>query len=174
MVPLYLLYRGTSRECPKCASAKGLRSRDAFADAVTRWDPNRIRDAAGFGIVAVLAAVLVAAAFTGILTPLSVPRGTVFSQADLRTWVVNFDVPASGGRVVGAWTAYNVSFPPYLVVANGSLDSPPIVLCPRFVVSIPELNGTVNRSVTPGPHALFWLSCSHASRIVVTESIILA
>lgn len=113
-------------------------------------------------------------AFTGFLTPLFVPKGTTFLQGNLYSWVVNFDVPASGGRVVGAWTAYNVTYPPSLVVVNGTLAAPEFSFCPRIVVSFPELNGSVNTSVSEGPHTLYWSSCSRASRIVLTESIVLA
>ncbi len=178
MVPPYLLYPGIPR--PKTTGAdSGAGPPKAFDAArccsvgMPRWDRDRIRNAAGLGIVTVLVVVLLILAAAGFPPPFPVPRGTVFSRADLRSWVVNFDVPASGGRIVGAWTAYNVSFPPSLMVTNGTLASPPISVCPLFVVSIPLLNGTVNRSVMAGPHALYWLSCSQAARIVVTEPIFL-
>ncbi len=128
-------------------------------------------------------AVAVVVAFVGgyllllpaaLATSLPVPAGTVFTSNDTGHWALHFTVGASGGRLVGAWTAYNGYGYVGLVVANGTVAKPPqlAVMCP-LLYAWTQSNGSVDRVLAPGPYTIYWSAgfCASAQRIVVTQSI---
>ena len=134
-------------------------------------------------LVNALVAVVVVTSFVGgylLLAPtalastLPIRAGTTFTANDTATWVAHFSVGPSGGRLVGAWTAYTGSGIVRLVVVNGTVSKPPeiMVACP-LMYSWTESNGTVNTFLPGGPYTVYWSTgfCSYASRIVVTQPI---
>ncbi len=135
--------------------------------------------------VNVLVAVAVVVGFAGaylLLSPtalaasLPVPAGTVFTSNDTVHWVAHFAVGPAGGRLVGAWTAYDGSGFVGLVVGNGTVAKPPppgpVVECP-LLLAWAETNGTVDRVLAPGPYTVYWGSgvCSYAASIDVTQTL---
>ncbi len=135
-------------------------------------------------LVNLTVAVAVIVGFVGgylVLSPyalgssLPIPAGTVFSQNDTEHWVAHFTVGPGGGRLTGAWTAYDVSGFVSLVVVNGTVDKPwppPAIACPLLVVW-QEMNGTIDRALAPGSYTIYWSTgfCSTASQIRVTQAI---
>lgn len=134
-------------------------------------------------LVNAVVAVLVVTGFVGgylllapgaIATALPIPAGTTFTSNDTMHWVVHFTVGAGGGRLVGAWTAYNGAGYIGLVVANGTVSKPPqlAVICP-VPVAWEQSNGSVDRALAPGNYTIYWSTgfCSFAARIVVTRAI---
>jgi len=131
--------------------------------------------------VAVLTFVLVvagAAAYVlSVPTVLVVPAGRVFSESEAQTWARHFTVSGAGAHVVGAWTAFDGYGWPGLVVLNGTVEKPwppPILFCP-LEHSWTRFNGSIDVPVTTGPHTVYWTTgyCSDASKIVVTEPILI-
>lgn len=71
---------------------------------------NRARAPFAIGFAVVLAlAVIGAYVFSTsplLASSLPIPAGTLFTGSETSDWVAHFDVPSVGGRVVGAWTAF--------------------------------------------------------------------
>ncbi len=76
---------------------------------------------------------------------------------------------------MGGWTEYDGIGPVPLNVVNGivSKPSPPsgVYMCP-LEVRFAQANGSVNRSLAPGPYTIYWGTfCTNANEIVVTQTI---
>ena len=107
-------------------------------------------------------------------TTLPIRAGTDFSSAQATNWTAHVTVGASGGMLVGAWTAHDGSGLIRLDVVNGTVSKPPnVYMCPVTVPQWSVQNGTVNVVIGPGPHTVFWTAgyCSSAESLVVTETI---
>jgi hypothetical protein len=117
-------------------------------------------------VVAVGGSYLLAVAPT-LPASLPIPAGTAILGYG---WVAHFSVPLEGGRLVGAWTAFNAQFGLSLALANGTIA--PYGGCPINVVGLGhELNRTFDILLGPGAYTIFVDPCSRASRIVITEPI---
>ncbi len=130
-------------------------------------------------LVAVLVALIIVISIGGAViiltalpTSLPVPVGTTFTENATQTWLVHFSVSATGSRLVGAWTAYDGSGFPSLVVVDGTVGRPPdyVYRCP-LIQPWTEYNGSLDVAVDSGPHTLFWSGCFAASRVVITEAV---
>ena len=129
----------------------------------------------------VVAVVVVTGAVGGYLllstppTGLPIPAGTVFSMNETEQWAVHFSVGPSGGRLTGAWTAYDGIGYVGLVVVNGTVNkpSPPVPLHCPLLQSWTEWNATISRTLHPGAFTVYWNTgfCAAAERIVVTQTI---
>ncbi len=100
--------------------------------------------------------------------------GTVFTRAEAATWVAHFTVGPLGGRLVGAWTAYNGSGFFGFMVVNGTVSKPPTgSLCPLVFSHWAERNGTEDMTLAPGPYTASWTTgvCSSAAEIDVTQTL---
>ncbi len=130
------------------------------------------RSVAAIGLAVVLLVTVAAAYLVVSWGTLPIPAGTRFVGSDVQTWTIHFDVPALGGHVIGAWSAYDGWGFPSLVVVNGTVDRPSDFLfrCPASQ-SWSETNGSIRQWVGPGPHTLFWGNCLRASSIVITETV---
>lgn len=111
---------------------------------------------------------------------LPVAAGTAFSSNESREWVVHFTVGATGGRLVGGWTAYNGFGLIRLDVANGTVSKDYgslLRLCQPLSAwtqaNWTQANGTVDTVLVPGAYTLYWTAglCSSANEIVVTRAI---
>ncbi len=111
-----------------------------------------------------------------LATSLPVPAGTTFTSNDTMHWVVHFTVGPSGGRLVGAWTAYRGTGYVGLVVTNGTITKPPpptgVIECP-LLLSWSEMNGSIDQALAPGPYTIYWSTgyCSYAAEIDLTQPI---
>ncbi len=134
-------------------------------------------------LIAVVAVVAIAAGgaayFLVIAGPppqtLPVASGTVFSSSMTEHWAAHFTVGASGGRLVGSWTAYDGAGQITLIVVNGTAEKPwppPVLHCPLMSYWA-QYNGTVDESLTAGAYTAYWSTgyCSSAAEIVVTQMI---
>lgn len=130
------------------------------------------RRVAAIGLAIVLLVTVAAAYLVIVWGTLPIPAGTVFVRSDVESWVLHFDVPGQGSRLVGAWTGYDGFGFDGLVVVNGTVDRPFDFMfrCPAGH-SWSEYNGSVNVWVDPGPHTLYWGNCFWASRLVITEAV---
>ncbi len=144
-----------------------------------RFDPVEMTTENRALSVAILAFVLVVAGAyaMSIPTPLLVPAGRAFSENEAQTWVLHFTVSGAGAHVVGAWTAFDGYGWIGLVVLNGTVEKPwppPVLFCP-LEYAWTRFNGTLDVPVTAGPHTMYWTTgyCSGASKIVVTEPIVI-
>lgn len=137
--------------------------------------PSVSRPVAAIGLTVVVLVTVAAAYLVIVSGTLPIPAGTVFVGSDVESWVVHFDVPAHGGRLIGAWTGYDGLGFPMLRVVNGTVARPSGVLyrCPSGR-SWNETTGSLNAWLETGPHTLYWGPCFQASRIVITEAIRLA
>ncbi len=130
-------------------------------------------------LAVILVAVTVVVAVGGALifltafpTTLPIPAGTTFTGNVTQTWLVHFNVSAANARLVGAWTAYDGFGYPALAVVDGTVGRPPDYLyrCPALP-RWTQTNGSLDLSVAPGPHTLYWGGCFAASRVVITETV---
>ncbi len=134
-------------------------------------------------LLIVLAVVVVAtagAAYVFILAgppspTLPVAAGTVFTANMTEHWAAQFTVGPSGGRFVGAWTAYQGAGLIVLIVVNGTVSKswpPPAIFCP-LLVSWAQQNGSIDRSLAAGTYTAYWSTgyCSTATRIEVTQTL---
>ncbi len=130
------------------------------------------RRVAAVGLAVVLLVTVAAAYLVIVAGTLPIPVGTVFVGSDVESWVVHFDVPASGARLIGAWTAYDGWGFPWLVVVNGTVDRPSNFLfrCPAGP-SWSEYNASIRQWLDPGPHTLYWGNCFRASRLAITVAV---
>lgn len=106
---------------------------------------------------------------------LPVPGGATFTSNATVHWAAHFTVGASGGRLVGAWTAYHGQGDLELIVANGTVPKPApggIYECPALFLWN-ERNGTVHMLLGPGAYTIYWNtgSCASAAQIMVTQTI---
>ena len=106
--------------------------------------------------------------------PLPLFVGTVFTRQTALDWLAYANVSSAGWTLEGAWTAFNASGTPFLVVVNGTLLYNPgrYVSCP-----IPrtrpwaEVRGSLDEPIGPGPHTLFWSPCVRFSNLVITATL---
>ncbi len=137
---------------------------------------NRAVFAAGLVIVVVIAVVGAYLLTTSGAPPTTLPvlAGTSFNSNQSLTWVAHFTAGPAGGALTGAWTAYHGYGFLDLVVVNGTVSKPPVnvYMCP-LLRSWAETNGTVDRTLPPGPYTVYWNQglCAGASQIVVTQTI---
>jgi hypothetical protein len=107
---------------------------------------------------------------------LPVPAGTVFTSNESEVWAAHFTVSPGGGRLVGAWDAFNGYGAIEFFVVNGTVPrpspSPGIYMCP-ILFHWNESNGTIDVPLGPGAHTAYWTTgyCSNSDRIVVTQTI---
>lgn len=126
-------------------------------------------------LVAILVVVSIGGAvilLTELPTTLPIPAGTTFTGNSVQTWLVHFNVSAMDSRLVGAWTAFDGYGVPALVVVSGTVGRPPDTAyrCP-LLQNWTQRSGSVNISVDPGAHTLYWSGCFAASRVVITEGV---
>ncbi len=134
-------------------------------------------------LLIVLAVVVVATAGTAYVFVLAasssptlpVAAGTVFTANLTEHWAAHFTVGPSGGRLVGAWTAYQGAGLIGLIVVNGTVSKPwppPVAFCPAMMAWAQQ-NGSIDRSLASGPYTIYWSTgyCSTAMRIEVTQTL---
>lgn len=126
-------------------------------------------------LVAVLVVVAIAGAaifLTALPTSLPIPAGTTFTGNSVQTWLVHFNVSAMDVRLTGAWSAFDGFGAPALVIVAGTVGRPPDVAyrCPALG-NWTQRDGSINESVDPGPHTLYWSGCFAASRVVITDTV---
>src|SRR5438128_12694183 len=136
---------------------------------------NKALAIAAFGFVVLMVVGTVGIYFGRVSTPprtLPIWSGTEFSRSAPSSWAAHFTVYGGGTQIVGAWTAFNGLGYPTLIVVNGTVSRPSedLVRCPELR-NWPELNGTIDVAVDPGPHTIYWGVCAGASRIVITETV---
>jgi hypothetical protein len=123
--------------------------------------------------VAIVVSIGGAAIFlTALQASLPIPAGTTFIGNTTQTWIVHFNVSATGGRLVGAWIAFDGTGDPTLVVLDGIHTRPPDYMysC-QPLQHWTEYNGSIDAAVNPGTHTLYWGPCFGALKIVITETI---
>ncbi len=105
---------------------------------------------------------------------LPIPAGAEITRDQATLWVAHFWVGAGGGRLVGAWTAYDGAGNIGPAVVNGTVAKPQpppgLYMCP-LMIHWDQANGTLDDRLAPGAYTMYWYTfCSYVSRIVVVQT----